>query len=166
MKIEDIWQTGIDMVLKAACKKCEHRLEGEEKFCPECGKKLRKIPKKIRTSAIIELLNAALDKGEIKETEEKRGKKGKKAPGVSTGDDTSVAVGTHDDDTIATIGMGAPKCPYNHQGPSLCGKCRQEDGACTVTVLTSYPPKYNICPFRGNGYVWCDLGMPAEKGLL
>lgn len=45
-------------------------------------------------------------------------------------------------------------CPIGFSTPETCGYCTPK-GACTRTVLTSIPPQYDICPYRGSGYIFC-----------
>lgn len=56
---------------------------------------------------------------------------------------------------VNSMPEGKPMCPYGKVAPDGCGFCTGK-GACTFYVLESFPPKYNMCPFRGSGYILCS----------
>lgn len=48
------------------------------------------------------------------------------------------------------------RCLYGEgNNPDNCGHCL-ENGACDAIYYPSNPPKYNKCPFHGEGFVEVD----------
>ena len=151
--------------LNVACSECSTKLKGHENFCPFCGHKLDKLPTSVPEKTILDLLLA------------NRGSLASQEPPVHTvvytdapndrGISISPAEQTSQSDDTEWLGLadqivppkakpqGTPTCPYHKGDPSCCGCCTSK-GACTVTVLTSMPPQYNMCPFRGSGYIRCS----------
>lgn len=135
--------------LERACSHgdCDQKLEGDENYCPKCGSPLKKLPDYLDKEAIIALVNDNIDKLP-------------KPPEISVrtidNDHCSTKSGTEDHDgwTVTGNGKETKECPYGTGTPETCGFCTCK-GACTVTVLTSSPPQYNMCPFRGSGYIFC-----------
>ena len=44
--------------LTVECSKCHTRLNGEEKFCPECGKKIHRISQSMEKEMLLTILNS------------------------------------------------------------------------------------------------------------
>lgn len=63
----------------------------------------------------------------------------------SVGTDSVTSSSTKDSDVVT-------KCPYGKMSDS-CERCRAGDHACKMAVLACIPPKYNVCPCFGSGYV-------------
>lgn len=126
---------------------CDQKLKGDETYCPKCGSKLKKLPDYLDKEAIIALVNENIDK---------LPKPPKAEPKANHKDDCSTSGGIEDHDgwTVTIKGKETKECPYGKGTPETCGCCTCK-GACTVTVLTSFPPQYNMCPFRGSGYIFC-----------
>lgn len=61
----------------AVCSGCQKKLEGEENFCPKCGKKLSKMRMAIPSSEVIDLIND-LEKRRIQENASQQGDEVKK----------------------------------------------------------------------------------------
>lgn len=131
--------------LERACKECGFSLRGEEKFCPECGHKLRRLEEKVPEDFILGFLN---------------------------GRDTTIAVGEECNDDVASVtakdapdvsvhvpkvGSGeshyTPKCLHGLD-KATCGHCTPS-GACDMLICTSNPPQYQMCPFHGDGFIFC-----------
>lgn len=135
--------------LERACSHgdCDQKLKGDENYCPKCGSPLKKLPSHLDKEAIIALVNENIDKLP----------KPPKMVGRTIDNDhcsTTGGTGDHDGWTVTSNEKEATECPYGKGTPETCGCCTCK-GACTVTVLTSYPPQYNMCPFRGSGYIYC-----------
>ena len=134
--------------LERACSHgdCDQKLKGDENYCPKCGSPLKKLPDYLDKEAIIALINENIDKLP----------KPPKAEPKANLDDCSTKSGTGDHYgwSVTIKGKETKECPYGKGTPETCGRCTCK-GACTVTVLTSEPPQYNMCPFRGSGYIFC-----------
>lgn len=132
---------------------CDQKLKGDENYCPKCGSPLQKLPDYLDKRAIIALVNENIDKVKPQEMMSV-------AMSVRTidNDHCSTKGGTEDHGgwtvTSNSNGKETTACPYGKGTPETCGRCTCK-GACTVTVLTSEPPQYNMCPFRGAGYIFC-----------
>lgn len=130
---------------------CDQKLKGDENYCPKCGSPLKKLPDHLDKEAIIALVNENIDK---------LPKPPKAEPKATLDDTCSTTGGTEDHDWWTVRGsVGTdktrPVCPYGKCNPSTCGYCTCK-GACTVTALTSEPPQYAMCPFRGTGFIRCS----------
>lgn len=127
---------------------CDQILNGNENYCPKCGSPLTKLPDHLDKEAIIALVNENIDK---------LPKPPKAEPKANLDDHCSTTGGTEDHDgwTVPSNGKETKECPYGKGTPETCGHCTGK-GACDVTVLTSMPPQYNMCPFRGSGYIDCS----------
>lgn len=129
---------------------CDQKLKGDENYCPKCGSPLKKLPDYLDKEAIIALVNENIDKLP-------------KPPKVDVwdlliNDHCSTTGGTEDHDgrtVTGSNGKETKECPYGKGTPETCGCCTCK-GACTFTILTSIPPQYNMCPFRGSGYIDCS----------
>ena len=136
------------VVVTRACSHgdCDQILKGDENYCPKCGSPLKKLPDYLDKKAIIALVNENIDKLPKPPTMESK----------SNLDDhcsTKGGIDDHDGWTVTNQGQGI-KCPYCKGTPETCGCCTSK-GACTFIVLTSIPPQYNMCPFRGSGFIFC-----------
>ena len=125
---------------------CDQILKGDENYCPKCGSPLKKIPDHLDKEAIIALVNENIDKLPKPPTAELK----------ASLDDDFLPKGSADyhGGLIVTAQRQGIKCPYNRGTPETCGRCTSK-GACTVTILTSIPPQYNMCPFCGSGFISC-----------
>lgn len=125
---------------------CDQKLKGDENYCPKCGSPLKKLPDHLDKEAIIALVNENIDKLP----------KPPKVEPTANLDDCSTKSGTGDHYGWSVTGNGkeTTECPYGKGTPETCGHCTCK-GACTFTVLPSMPPQYNMCPFRGSGYIYC-----------
>ena len=136
--------------LERACShgNCTQKLKGDENYCPKCGSPLKKLPDYLDKEAIIALVNENIDK---------LPKPPKVEPKANLDDICSTTGGIEDHEgwTATSKGKETKECPYGKGTPETCGRCTCK-GACTVTVLTSEPPQYNMCPFRGSGYIDCS----------
>jgi RNA polymerase subunit RPABC4/transcription elongation factor Spt4 len=138
--------------LTVECSKCHTRLHGEEKFCPECGKKIHRIPQNMEKKMLLTILNSETV-GEMAtppanaEANANRPAKAVIEPGKAPDVEKNSAVAENKrDDT---------RCPWGKTAHEKCEFC-SKNGACTRTVLTSCPPQYNICQFCGSGYMMCS----------
>lgn len=128
---------------------CDQKLKGNENYCPKCGSPLKKLPDYLDKEAIIALVNENIDK---------LPKPPKVEALIIANDHCSTKVGTEDHDGWTVTSSNekeTTECPYGKGTPATCGLCTCK-GACTFTVLTSMPPMYNMCPFRGSGYIDCS----------
>lgn len=151
--------------LDVACSKCSTKLNGHENFCPFCGHKVDKLPTSVPAKTILSLLLANRESLASQEPSDHTVVYTADPSDKSTS--TSSAGQASQDDDTEWLGLadqivppkakpqGTPTCPYHKGDPSCCGCCTSK-GACTVTVLTSMPPQYNMCPFRGSGYIRCS----------
>ena len=134
--------------LERACSHgdCDQKLKGDENYCPKCGSPLKKLPSHLDKEAIIALVNENIDK---------MPKPPKVEPKANLDDHCSTTGGTEDHDGwTVTSQEQAIVCPHGKGLPEDCGFCTRK-GACTFTILPSLPPKHNICPFHGGGYIDC-----------
>ena len=131
--------------LERACRECGFTLRGEEKFCPECGHKLLRLEEKVSEDFILGILN---------------------------GRDKTIAVGEVGNDDVASVTakdvpnesvydqkVGAGESHYTLKclhglDKATCGHCTP-NGACDMLICTSMPPKYQLCPFHGDGFIDC-----------
>ena len=127
---------------------CDQKLKGDENYCPKCGSPLKKLPDHLDKEAIIALVNENIDK---------LPKPPKVEPKANLDDHCSTKSGTEDHWgwSVTSNEEGTTECPYGKGTPETCGHCTRK-GACDVTVLASLPPQYNMCPFRGSGYIYCS----------
>ena len=140
--------------MRRACSSCGQPLVGDEVYCPKCGHRLVSIPEALPLETILETCTRAAKEKIASE------------PVPPCGD----ACRGHDweyDDCSGylfedvcdgcekrTVGKGVekPSAPTCILGKSYRDRmdafgCEHyEDGYCTGTVLTSYPPKYHRCP--------------------
>lgn len=124
---------------------CDQILKGDENYCPKCGSPLKKLPDHLDKEAIIALVNENIDKLPHSIEANDPYTQRKSVDTQLDSFDRSIAINDMD---------GKQKCPYGKEDPSTCGLCTGK-GVCTAVVLTSFPPKYNMCPFRGSGYIDC-----------
>lgn len=125
---------------------CDQKLKGDENYCPKCGSPLKKLPDHLDKEAIIALINENIDK---------LPKPPKAEPKANLDDPCSTSGGTEDHDGWAVTSQEqASVCPHGKGLPKDCGFCTRK-GACTFTILPSIPPKYNMCPYCGTGYIDC-----------
>ena len=151
--------------LERACShgNCDQKLKGDENYCPKCGSPLKKLPSHLDKEAIIALVNENIDKlpkspkmvdriidiDKIPDPPKMVGR-------IIDNDHCSTTGGTEDHDGwTVTSQEQASMCPHGKGLPKDCGFCTRK-GACTFTVLTSMPPKYNMCPYCGTGYIDCS----------
>ena len=149
------------IVLELICSGCGKQLSSGCNFCPECGKKLDKKPTYLSADVLLEILNDPTHAALLRKVCETLAKF---KDLLIAGNADSATVPTDpgnraDPDVSKTAPIVAnvtsePRCPYGHSDHHSCGHCTLK-GACDVTVLTSMPPQYNICPFRGSGYIYC-----------
>lgn len=127
---------------------CDQILKGYENYCPKCGSPLKKLPDHLDKEAIIALVNENIDK--LPKPPKMGGRK-------IVNDDCSTTGGVEEatEWAVKSIPEGKIVCPRGKGTPETCGCCTSK-GACTVTVLTSFPPQYNMCPFRGSGFIQCS----------
>lgn len=125
---------------------CDQRLKGDETYCPKCGSKLKKLPDHLDKEAIIALINENIDKLP----------KPPEVDGTIDNDHCSTTSGieAHDGWTVTNKGKKTTECPYGKGTSETCGCCTGK-GACTFTILPSIPPQYQMCPFRGSGFISC-----------
>lgn len=127
---------------------CDQKLKGDENYCPKCGSPLKKLPDYLDKESIISLINENIDK--LPKPPKVEGRTIDKTDCSTTG-------GTEDHEgwTMTINGKETAECPHGKGTPETCGRCTRK-GACNLTILTSYPPQYNMCPFRGSGYIPCS----------
>lgn len=127
---------------------CDQKLKGDENYCPKCGSPLKKLPDYLDKVAIIALVNENIDKLPKPPTVE---------PKANLDDHCSTKGSTEDHDlwTVNIEGKETTGCPHCKGTPETCGCCTSK-GACTFLVLTSLPPQYHMCPFRGSGFIRCS----------
>ena len=133
--------------LERGCSKCGSALWGGEKYCPECGHKVLRLEEKVPEDFILEFLNGR-NKTIAVRTEDK--------------DDTTSVTAKEDPDIFVgdlTVGSGeshtTPKCTCPHGlDKATCGHCTP-NGACDMLICTCLPPKYQMCPFHGDGFIFC-----------
>lgn len=138
---------------------CAQQLKGDENYCPKCGSPLKKLPDYLDKDAIIALGNENIDKLPIPPTVESKAnlddhcstKGGTENHDCET--EPPVAV-WHTSEGTVEIPRPVPRCLHGDRKPETCGLCTPK-GACKATVLLSAPPQYNMCPFRGSGYIYC-----------
>ena len=122
---------------------CDQKLKGDENYCPKCGSPLKKLPDHLDKEAIIALVNENIDK--LPKPPKMVGRTIDNVHCSTTG-------GTEEHDGWTATNL---VCPHGKGAPDVCGFCTRK-GACTFTVLPSLPPKHNMCPFRGSGYIDCS----------
>lgn len=141
MKYKRLNNQGIRVYFDAACSKCGKDVDISDKFCRNCGHELSQLPVEISMDKACEILTQAVRNQEGKELKDICGGRAQKweetAPNVPS-----------------TI-VNKPKCLHGGCDPSTCGHCLPS-GACDASVLTSCPPKFNMCPFRGEGWITCE----------
>ena len=130
--------------LERACKECGFSLRGDEKFCPECGHKLLCLEEKVPEDFILGFLNGRYKTIAV-ETE------GNDDVASVTAKDTDVSI------YVPKVRSGeshyTPKCLHGLD-KATCGHCTL-NGACNMLIFTSMPPKYQMCPFHGDGFINC-----------
>ena len=152
--------------MEVACTQCHCSLKGDENFCPSCGSKLRHIPLKITEKSILGILNEMVREGKIKVEKKPLGNRGTADLSKSIKEDSPLASGVYAGDIEVGSGSITAPRPLTREAPIICIRGKKEEesascpylasnGACTAEILTSIPPKYPICPFRGSGYVEC-----------
>ena len=127
MKYKRLNNQGIRVYFSAACSKCGKDVDISDKFCRNCGHELSQLPVEISMDETCEILTQA----------------------VRNAEETLNVPPSGLQDIV-----NKPKCLHGDCDPSTCGHCLPS-GACDVTVLTSNPPQYNMCPFRGSGFIFC-----------
>ena len=131
--------------LARACKECGFSLRGEEKFCPECGHKLLRLEEKVPEDFILGFLNGRYKTIAVK----------------TEGNDDVTSVTAKDDSKVSgyvqKVRSGeshyTPKCLHGLD-KATCGHCTHS-GACDMLIYTSNPPQYRMCPFHGDGFIFC-----------
>jgi hypothetical protein len=127
---------------------CDQILKGDENYCPKCGSPLKKLPDHLDKEAIIALVNENIDKLPKPPTAESKAN-------LDDHCSTTGGIDGHDGWTVTNKGKETTECPYGKGTPEICGFCTSK-GACTIGVLTSMPPQYDMCPFRGSGFIRCS----------
>ena len=127
---------------------CDQQLKGDENYCPKCGSPLKKLPDYLDKEAIIALVNENIDKLPKPPTLESKSN-------LDAHWSTNSDIDDHDGRIVTIKGKETTGCPYRKGTPETCGCCTSK-GACTVTILTSMPPQYDMCPFRGSGFIRCS----------
>lgn len=135
--------------LERACShgECGQKLNGDENYCPKCGSPLKKLPDHLDKEAIIALVNENIDKLLKPLTVETNAN-------INDHCSTQSSVDDHDGWKTTNRGKETTGCPHCKGTPETCGYCTSK-GACTFSVLTSFPLQYHMCPFRGSGYIKC-----------
>ena len=123
--------------LERACKECGFSLRGEEKFCPECGHKLLRLEEKVPEDFILGFLNGRYKTIAVK----------------TEGNDDITSVTAKNDSKVTTYIPNTPKCLHGLD-KATCGHCTPS-GACDMLICTSNPPQYQMCPFHGDGFIFC-----------
>lgn len=126
--------------LSSACSKCGRDVDGTDKFCRACGHELSHLPEKIRMEVVCEILTQKAKAGLLEDLQEDD-KKPKKKERLEEPSDW-------------TVSTCKPTCFYGDKDPATCCHCLPS-GACDMSVLCSEPPQYNMCPFRGSGFIPC-----------
>ena len=133
--------------LERACRTCNNVLKGDEIFCPQCGHKLIHIQEEVLEDFIIEALNGRSRTLSVVTGEADKGYetsvKAKNDPNVSCGDPSSSSGESHYE----------PKCPHGFD-KGTCRHCTP-NGACDMLICPTMPPQYQMCPFHGDGFIFC-----------
>lgn len=143
---------------EVVCSKCGESLDGFENFCSECGHKLKRLKESVPEDFIVRLLNGhyseletfvatpakAVNPNPFDDIERKEDSSGMQ-------DSSGVRWETRNESGEKPV---EKKCLHGFKDDRHCGHCTP-NGACDVTVLTSMPPKYDMCPFRGEGFIDC-----------
>ena len=138
--------------LTVGCSKCHTRLNGEEKFCPECGKKIHRIPQTMEKEMLLTILNSEIV-GEMA-TPPANAEANANPPATAI-IEQGKAPDAEKNSAVAENKRDDTRCPWGKTAHEKCEFC-SPNGACTRTVLTSFPPQYNICQFCGSGYMKCS----------
>lgn len=145
MKYTRLNNQNIRVYFKTACSMCGKDVDISDKFCRNCGHKLSQLPAEISMDKACKIITEAVREG-ITEASAEEGCIGK----AEEWDETA----PNKLPTDSWECKDKPQCLHGDHDPSTCGHCLPS-GACDASVLTSYPPKYNMCPFRGNGFINC-----------
>lgn len=157
MKYSHIIKVGQDYLsFELTCSGCGQPVAEEHKYCSRCGKKLKPLKSLLGFEAVMGFLNEwngvqhTKEQSKVLRTEESN------ASAEASSDcktEPPVAV-WHTPEGDVEIPRSVPRCLHGNRRPETCGHCTPK-GACDATVLTSAPPQYNMCPFRGRGYIFC-----------
>ena len=150
MKYKRLNNQNIRVYFNAACSKCGKDVDLSDKFCRNCGHELSQLPVEISMEKVCEILTQAVRNKEGCASAEKNLK------------DMCVGRAQELEETAPNVPpsglqdiVNKPKCLHGGCDPFTCGHCLPS-GACDASVLTSCPPKYNMCPFRGEGFITCE----------
>ena len=128
-----------------ACKECGFSLRGEATFCPECGPKLLRLEEKVPEDFILEILNGRNKTIAV-------GEEGNNDVASETAKDVS-DVSVYVKKVESGESHYTPKC-LHELDKDTCGHCTPR-GACDMLICTSNPPQYQMCPFHGDGFIFC-----------
>ena len=130
----------------SVCSICGRHVDASDKFCRNCGHELVHLPARISMDKVCEIMSEAARKGITEAPAEERG--------ISK-DEEWEETAPKQLPTDSWVCKGKPQCLHGDHDPSTCGHCLPS-GACDACVLTSFPPQYNMCPFRGEGFITCE----------
>lgn len=158
MKYSQIIKVGQDYLsFGLTCSGCGQPVSEENKYCSQCGRKLKPLKSLLGFDAVMGFLN---EYNGVQQTREQPKVVRTEEPNASTGASSDceteppVAV-WHTPEGTVKIPRSRPRCLYGDRKPETCGHCTPK-GACKVTVLHSAPPQYHMCPFRGRGNIPCQ----------
>ena len=140
------------ILIERVCSTCCKKLKGDEKFCPECGHKLKFTTEQVPEKCIIDYLNKEPFIGSSFKPEKRTKGDVDLVTSVTAKEDSNVSV--YKPKTDSGESHYVPTCPYGLDKDS-CGHLTPK-GGCTMCVCTSIPPQYRMCPFRGHGFIFCE----------
>lgn len=140
MKYKSFNRHDASIYLSSACSKCGRDVDDTDKFCRACGHELSHLPEKIRMEIVCKILTQQAKAGLLEDLQEDD----KKPEKEDLPEEPS-------DWTVSTC---KPICLHGDMDPATCGHCLPS-GACDMSILCSCPPQYNMCPFRGSGFIPC-----------
>lgn len=159
MKYKDIADIDFTKVVpNIVCSLCGAPVGSDDKFCCQCGRALTRKPGMIPVATMISVLDGYYGKhGDERKASVFVGDINPGSDSVSTKptDDTCGSTFTAPRDWTAKMSEEQqPHCLHGDHRPESCGHCTK-NGACDMTVLTSMPPQYDMCPYRGRGFIFC-----------
>ena len=133
------------------CSQCNHSVNKGDRFCRNCGHKLSDMLDEVDMQKAADILTDALRKEPVAPA------KTDEADDSNIGSGCTSGAATADPDAVK--GWVVTESDVNLRC-AICGKSSHENckhlrksGACDAKMCTSNPPQYQMCPFRGNGFI-------------
>ena len=141
MEIKGINVLGSGVLFRFVCGNCKKDVEGTDKFCRNCGKKLDHLPHIVSVADVASILTAVF--------------KGQPLPPKKIESDGVVSVAPDNDDAgrveddkkpsseFDALRQSCPRCKSKREGCEFL----QGDGECHGIVYPTYPPQYPKCVY-------------------